>query len=1426
MSSQLSPKKLHHHQPLSIHNGNVNQCHDLQNTSNNHHLGITSTSTQTNNCCDINGVINGGTIKRRKSKDIQITNKSIQSIDGNFSDQPHSNDDDSCSTTSHILPANSSPTTHTLNNQIKSPNSTTLNGYHSYSLANNSNYAQSIDQNASVSNYRRNCNVPVAFFDPPPSGTPNRLSIHHPASDIYDPEITTCCLPPPSPAPNSDRFIGIPPQHHQQHHQTHQQSQLRYKNSIPDRYRDVASKCDRYLPPPHYLASGAPLVSNGGSLNNNVIDSNSVNMYGNVVNRGLVGNTNNSIVTNSTDTYLSGYLSSTVHTPVKRYIPSTNTIATDIYSDSTVVLPHHQQTPRNSSQSNCNTLTSSYRYRMKCCPNLENIENSNAFATTPRARQLNSTKLSMSATASPKSLVPSVSSTSTLSLSSGKSGSSSVRSSVRNVYEQSMNQQNAIINSNHHPQQSQASHSQVESQELVHTNVPFEHHHHHTLNAANSYVSAIIPSNSMNNSAQNTGNGTCLHCNTMRRTTGVHQTTQTGPVSPIPQNINNKTVFLGFSDNGDFDKTSSNSAGLRQVQLQQQQQHHHQQQQQQQQQPQPQTMQQSFNRDGAQQMQIQQQHQHQQQQITAQQSQSQLESQESLVQSQLADESDQVPHSSRKQKIKQYVKREIAKFFGVDVASEERERVKWSERQKRLALRRFGSLKQIQIEERRDRQQSDRPDILPVDHVSASHHYYDRDNVNVINRNSGNNIVRRHNLDDEIDIDDDDELEDDAAIVNQHLIIERKAAVTSLLWLGLQYAIQACTKKVPRNERQWSRSFAPHYLNNSFNGQQQQQQPLPPSQQHHHHHQPQHTAHSSDLSQSNELDFSGNDAFDGVSMPNLQENELFFDSTNTGSPNPNSVNSSLHRGTRISSQLLDGVQDNSRRPTQKKLKLLHVHQLDDRYDHRPYFTYWINTVQVLVLCLTLICYGFGPVGIGMEKKNGQVLVTSLSLQQVQHQEPRNIWIGPRGDDLVHLGAKFSACMRKDLKIMDVMAKTRRQERETACCIRNDDSGCVQSSQADCSVRGLYPTKSISTWKKWSPGESGPGGRISGSVCGLDPKYCDAPASIAPYEWPDDITKWPICRKTNSFSQRFRYKDHTAEHMVCEVIGHPCCISVYGECRITTREFCDFVNGYFHEEASLCSQVSCLNDICGMFPFISPDAPDQFYRLFTSLCLHAGIIHLVITVAFQHIFLTDLERLLGPIRTAILYVGSGVGGNLISAIFLPYKPEVGPLASIAGVVSSMAVLLIMIHWKQLKRPHMALMKLIFLAVCIFAIGTLPWQQHIVGLIGGILCGTVLTITMVPFLSITTKYGRKAKIKLVWTCILLHVAIYATLFILFYLCPMAISTIGLWGSDADESAIGGGYSVGGNIVACDNNKGMQCGGTSNNAPGGIVRSAINI
>ena len=50
--------------------------------------------------------------------------------------------------------------------------------------------------------------------------------------------------------------------------------------------------------------------------------------------------------------------------------------------------------------------------------------------------------------------------------------------------------------------------------------------------------------------------------------------------------------------------------------------------------------------------------------------------------------------------------------------------------------------------------------------------------------------------------------------------------------------------------------------------------------------------------------------------------------------------------------------------------------------------------------------------------------------------------------------------------------------------------------------------------------------------------------------------------------------------------------------------------------SLSHQVSCMNDVCGLLPFRLRDVPDQFYRIWTSLFLHAGIFHLLITVVFQ------------------------------------------------------------------------------------------------------------------------------------------------------------------------------------------------------------------
>ncbi len=52
-----------------------------------------------------------------------------------------------------------------------------------------------------------------------------------------------------------------------------------------------------------------------------------------------------------------------------------------------------------------------------------------------------------------------------------------------------------------------------------------------------------------------------------------------------------------------------------------------------------------------------------------------------------------------------------------------------------------------------------------------------------------------------------------------------------------------------------------------------------------------------------------------------------------------------------------------------------------------------------------------------------------------------------------------------------------------------------------------------------------------------------------------------------------------------------------------------------------------------------------------------ILHLLITVGLQYWLMRDLEKMAGSVRIMIIYLGSGMVGNLASAIFVPYRAEV-------------------------------------------------------------------------------------------------------------------------------------------------------------------------
>ena len=104
------------------------------------------------------------------------------------------------------------------------------------------------------------------------------------------------------------------------------------------------------------------------------------------------------------------------------------------------------------------------------------------------------------------------------------------------------------------------------------------------------------------------------------------------------------------------------------------------------------------------------------------------------------------------------------------------------------------------------------------------------------------------------------------------------------------------------------------------------------------------------------------------------------------------------------------------------------------------------------MVIALLRFGFGTTFsrnyFDVTERSGDVSAPSISQVHLVVYEQNNIWIGPSYADLVHMGAKYAPCMRRDKKILRQIEQERRIESEdTGCCI--SAIGCYQTS--DCAV---------------------------------------------------------------------------------------------------------------------------------------------------------------------------------------------------------------------------------------------------------------------------------------------------------------------------------------------------------------------------------------
>ncbi|CAI5757192.1 unnamed protein product [Candida verbasci] len=165
--------------------------------------------------------------------------------------------------------------------------------------------------------------------------------------------------------------------------------------------------------------------------------------------------------------------------------------------------------------------------------------------------------------------------------------------------------------------------------------------------------------------------------------------------------------------------------------------------------------------------------------------------------------------------------------------------------------------------------------------------------------------------------------------------------------------------------------------------------------------------------------------------------------------------------------------------------------------------------------------------------------------------------------------------------------------------------------------------------------------------------------------------------------------------------------------------------------SVDTYVCNLSQLCGLSELPvegSKFLPNQWYRVFIPIFLHAGFLHIIFNLLLQVTMGASLERNIGILKYAIIYIASGIGGFLLGANFTPQGiASTGASGSLFGIVATEIILFIYTGRKNTNMfgtKHYTLFICIMVAEIIvsFVLGLLPGLDnfsHLGGFVVGIL-----------------------------------------------------------------------------------------------------------
>jgi membrane associated rhomboid family serine protease len=132
------------------------------------------------------------------------------------------------------------------------------------------------------------------------------------------------------------------------------------------------------------------------------------------------------------------------------------------------------------------------------------------------------------------------------------------------------------------------------------------------------------------------------------------------------------------------------------------------------------------------------------------------------------------------------------------------------------------------------------------------------------------------------------------------------------------------------------------------------------------------------------------------------------------------------------------------------------------------------------------------------------------------------------------------------------------------------------------------------------------------------------------------------------------------------------------------------------------------------------ADGEYYRLFASMFLHYGLLHLAFNMWALWVLGRELEARLGPGRFLSLYLLSGLGGSVAAYLFTPAAQTAGASGAVYGLFAALFVV-----FRRLNRDTSSIITVLVInLVFSFSVPGISWAGHLGGLATGAVVGAAI------------------------------------------------------------------------------------------------------